>query len=210
VLKKLRERHPDKPLFAIGVSLGGNVLAKWLGEQGEAAQEWMDAAVIVSPPFDPVVAAPRFHQELFGLYAKHFVNTLVPKALDVAQRFPGFLDEEAINAVHDFYTFDTAVTAKMAGYKDAEDYWRHTACGQFLKGIKVPTLLISAKDDQFILPESLPVELANGSSYLYPLFPDKGGHVGFVSGPAPGFSRYWYEEQTVRFFETQLRLRASD
>ena len=210
VLKKLRERYPDKALFAIGISLGGNVLAKWLGEQKEAAQQWVDAAVIISPPFDPVAAAPRFHKELFGFYAKHFVSTLIPKALDVTRRFPRLLDEEAIRQSHDFYAFDTAVTAKLTGYKDAEDYWAHTACGQFLEGIRVPTLLISAKDDQFILPESQPTELANGSPYLYPLFPDDGGHVGFVSGPAPGLSRYWYEEQTMRFFETQLMLRVVD
>ncbi len=209
VLKKLRERHPDKPLFAIGISLGGNVLAKWLGEQGEAARQWVDASAIVSPPFDPAAAAPRFHKELYGLYARHFVKTLVPKALDVTRRFPGVFDEEAIKQARDFYAFDTAVTAKLTGYKDAEDYWSHTACGQFLEGIRVPTLLISAKDDQFILPESLPVELANESPYLYPQFPDSGGHVGFVSGTAPGFSRYWYEDQTLRFFETQLRLRKS-
>ncbi len=210
VLKRLRERYPEKPLFAIGISLGGNVLAKWLGEQGEAAQQWVDAAVIISPPFDPVAAAPKFHKELRGLYARHFVNTLVPKALDVARRFPGLFDEEAIRQCRDFYAFDTAVTAKLAGYKDAEDYWAHTACGQFVEGIRVPTLLISAKDDPFILPESQPVEIASESPYLYPLFPDNGGHVGFVSGPAPGFSRYWYEEQTLRFFETQIRLRMKE
>ncbi|HDP34269.1 MAG TPA: alpha/beta hydrolase [Candidatus Hydrogenedentes bacterium] len=210
VLRNLRERYRGRPLFAIGISLGGNVLAKWLGEQGRDARRWLDAAVIVSPPFDPVAAAPRFHRELFGLYARHFVKTLVPKALDVSRRFPGLLNENEIRKACDFYSFDTAVTAPMAGYRDAEDYWRHTGCGRFLQGVAVPTLLICAADDQFILPECLPHKIAGDSPYLYPLFPKKGGHVGFVSGPAPCLARYWYEEQALRFLKAQLRYGTRD
>ncbi len=207
-LTRLRDRYPDQPVYAIGISLGGNVLGKWLGEQGVRACAYVDAAAMVSPPFDPLAAAPRFHKELFGLYARHFVKTLVPKALDVARRFPGLLDEEAVRRANDFYTFDTAVTAQLNGYKDAEDYWAHTACGQFLQGIRVPTLLVAAEDDQFILPECLPRAIADQSPYLYPQFSRRGGHVGFVAGPAPGCTRYWYEEQTLRFFRVQLRLRS--
>ena len=207
VLQRLRVRHPDQPLFTIGISLGGNVLCKWLGEQGEKAVPLVDAATVISPPFDPLAAAPRFHKELFGLYARHFVKTLAPKALDVARRFPGLLDEEEVRRTHDFYTFDTAVTARLAGYKDAEDYWAHTGCGQFLGDIRVPTLLVASEDDQFLLPECLPRAIAGQSPYLYPQFTERGGHVGFVSGCMPLCPRYWYESQTLRFFDAQIRLR---
>ncbi len=205
VLHKLRERYPDQPRYAIGISLGGNVLAKWLGEQGEAAREFLDAAVVISAPVNTVDVAPTFHKLLGGFYAAHFVKTLKPKALDLLKRYPGLFDEAAVRATHDFYSFDTAVTAKLYGYKDAEDYWRQNACGQFLPGIRIPTALIMSSDDQFILPEYMPQEAADASPHLYPLFTEKGGHAAFVSGPLPCCARYWYEEQSLRFFNAILK-----
>ena len=207
VLQQLRARYPDQPRFGIGVSLGGNVMTKWLGERGDAAREYLQAATVISPPFDPVITAPVFHKLLWGFYAWHFVRTLKPKALDVARRFPGLLDEDAVRQAHDFYTFDDAVTSRLYGFENAEEYWRKNGCGQFVEHIRVPTLLIASRDDQFVLPEVLPEEAARTSPYLYPLFTDRGGHAAFVSGPVPGYARYWYEEQSLRFFKTQLRLR---
>lgn len=205
VIHKLRERYPDQPRFGMGVSLGGNVLAKWMGQQGEAARAFLDAAVVISPPVDPVTVAPTFHKLLKGFYAHHFVQTLKPKALDILRRYPGLFDEEEVRKSHDFYSFDDAVTAKLYGYKDAVDYWRQNGCGQFLEGIRVPTALIISSDDQFVLPECVPRETADHSPYLYPLFTDKGGHAAFVSGPLPWRARYWYEEQSLRFLSAQLQ-----
>lgn len=208
VLHRLRDRYPNQPRFSIGISLGGNVLSKWMGSQGDEARALLDAAVVISPPFDPVATAPTFHKLLWGFYAWHFVRTLKPKALDVASRFPGLLNEEEVRKAHDFYTFDDAVTAKLNGFENAVDYWGKTACGQFLEGIRVPTLLIASRDDQFVLPECLPDEVANNSPHLYPLFTDKGGHVAFVYGALPWRARYWYEEQSIRFFKARLQVQS--
>lgn len=205
VLHKLRERYPSQPRFAIGVSLGGNVLSKWMGEQGDGAREFLDAAVVISPPVDPVTVAPTFHKLLWGFYAYHFVRTLRPKALDVTKRFPGLLDEQAVRRAHDFYSFDDAVTSKLYGFENAEDYWGKNNCANFLGDIRVPTALIVSRDDQFVLPECMPEETAAKSPYLYPLFTDKGGHVAFVYGATPFSARYWYEEQAVRFFNALLQ-----
>ncbi|NLV43591.1 MAG: alpha/beta fold hydrolase [Candidatus Hydrogenedentes bacterium] len=205
VLQKLRERYPNQPRFAIGISLGGNVLSKWMGQQGDAAREFLDAAVVISPPVEPVTVAPTFHKLLWGFYAYHFVRTLKPKALDVLRRYPGLLDEEAVKKAYNFYTFDDAVTSKLNGYKDAVDYWEQNDCGRFLADIRVPTLLIISGDDQFILPACMPRETSDNSPYLYPQFTDKGGHAAFVSGPLPCSARYWYEEQSLRFLKAQLQ-----
>lgn len=204
VMGRLRERFPNQPRFAIGVSLGGNVLAKWLGQQGESARNLLDASVVISPPVDPVTVAPAFHKLLWGFYAYHFVRTLRPKALDVLRRFPGLFDEKAVRKAHDFYTFDDAVTSRLYGYKDAVDYWAKNGCGQFLPGIRIPTLLIISGDDPFVLPECLPVETAEKSPWLYPQFPDHGGHAAFVYGATPFCARYWYEDQALRFFKGML------
>lgn len=200
VIHKICEMHPNQQRFAIGVSLGGNVLAKLLGEQGPKAKGLLDAAAVISAPFDPVATAPTFHQLLWGFYAWHFVRTLKKKALDIARRYPGLLDETAIRRAYDFYTFDDAVTATLYGFANAIDYWEKSSCTPKLKDICIPTLLIASRDDQFVLPEVLPIDICDASPYLYPLFTDKGGHAAFVYGTLPCCARYWYEEQTIRFF----------
>lgn len=206
VLRHLKERHPERPLFAIGISLGGNVLARWLGEQREQARDVVDGAAVISVPYDPVGTAPRFHRELFGVYVWHFVHTLKAKALDLARRHPGILDEATISRARSFYDFDNAVTAPLYGFKHAEEYWSRTVCTPLLCDIRVPTLLLTSEDDPFVLPERLPLATAEASPWLYPQFTRKGGHAGFVQGFWPGGARYWYEDQTVRFFEALLRL----
>lgn len=205
VLEHFRERYPDRPIFGIGISLGGNVLGKLLGEEGENARLWMDGAFLLSPPYEPQTAAPYFHQLFNGFYARHFIKTMKPKALDLAWRFPGLLDEDAIRNSDDFYTFDSAVTAPLNGFVDAEDYWKKTGCGQFLPGVRVPTLLMTALDDFFILPECMPYEAVEQSPWLYPLFTERGGHGAFICGPLPFLTRSWYEEQSLRFFRMLLK-----
>ncbi|NLN92912.1 MAG: hypothetical protein GX130_06370 [Candidatus Hydrogenedens sp.] len=205
VLEKLRERYPDRPFFGIGVSLGGCVLGNLLGLEGERARQWLDGAMLLSPPYDPAMTAPYFHEVLNGFYVRHFIVGMKEKALGLAERFPGLLDEEALQEVRDFYDFDNAVTAPLNGFSGAEDYWEKTGCGQQLPGIQVPTLLITALDDFFVLPQCVPYEAAEKSPWLYPLFTDRGGHGAFVYGPLPVWTRSWYEEQSVRFFKALLR-----
>ena len=204
VIRRLREQYPERPLFAVGISLGGNVLAKWLGEQGETAQEYIQGASVISVPYDPVRTAPHFHRLLFGLYVRHFVHTLVPKALDLSRRYPGLLDEEKVRRARSFYDFDNAVTAPLYGFSDAEDYWARSVCTPHLPDIRVPTLLLTSTDDPFVLPEYVPRQVAEESPWLYPMFTDRGGHAGYAFGSTPWRLRYWYEEQSLRFFQALL------
>lgn len=208
VARLLRGRNPGQTLYLVGISLGGNVVAKWLGEQGEAAAGIVDGAAVVSPPFNPLVSAPDFHRILGGFYAKRFLSTLVPKALDKAEQFPDRLDAEKIRASKDFYDFDTHATAALHGFEDAEDYWRKVGCHQFLPAIRVPTLLITSEDDPFNPPETVPYG-ADESPWLHPQWTARGGHVGFIAGRSPFRARCWYEEQTLRFFLACEALRAA-
>lgn len=200
VARLLRARAPGQRVYALGISLGGNVVAKWLGEQGPAAAELVDGAAVISPPFNPHVSAPDFHEILGGFYAQRFLKTLVPKALAKAEQFPDLLDADAIRASKDFYDFDTHATAALHGFKDAEDYWRRVGCHQFLPDIRVPTLLLTSEDDPFNPAETIPRAIAEESPWLHPQWTARGGHVGFITGPTPLRARCWYEEQTLRFF----------
>ena len=200
VMRTIRERFTPSRLYAVGVSLSGNQIAKWLGEEGAAAAELLDAASVISPPFDLAVSGPVLDHRLFGLYTRNFLRTLVPKAVEKERQYPGCLDVEAIRRCTTFAEFDTLATAALHGFADNEDYWRSVGCGQFLGGVRVPTLLVAAADDPFNPGSTIPRELADDSPWLVPAFTDRGGHVGFVHG-SPWRTRHWAEEVTVGFLK---------
>ena len=186
MLRHVKSRHPDAPLYAVGVSLGGNALLKWLGEQGTAASSLVDRAVAVSAPVDLTAAGHALDQGFNrSVYTARFLTTLKAKALRKAEKFPGLLDAQAIEASTTFREFDTLVTARLHGYRDADDYWLRVSSKPLLKSIAVPTLVINARNDPFLPADALP-----GPSEVAPAVqleqPETGGHVAFPSGPFPG------------------------
>jgi len=200
VVRTLIAQRPDIALYLCGVSLGGNVLGKWLGEQGDAVPANIRAACAISAPFDPAISAPQFHKILYGFYAWNFLRTLVPKAIEKERQFPGSYDIEAVKRSRDFYDYDTRVTAALHGFDDATDYWTRVGSHQYLPAVRVPLLLLSSADDPFNPPETLPLAQVAASPYLIPQFTDHGGHVGFVGSRGAFAPSYWAEEQLVRFF----------
>ena len=200
VVGELPERLGVTRLYLAGVSLGANVLCKWLGEQGESVPEIVHAAAAISPPFRPDVAVDYFEKSFFGLYTKKFLRTLIPKALEKERQFPGCLDVEAVRACRNFRIYDTEVTARLHGFEDAMDYWQKVGCAQFLESIRVPTMLVTSADDPFNPASTIPREVADASPWLYPQWTDRGGHVGFVGGRWPWRPAYWLDQHLVRFF----------
>lgn len=200
VVRTLIAQRPEIVLYLCGVSLGGNVVGKWLGEQGEAVPRQIRAGCVISAPFNPAISAPQFHKILFGFYAWNFLRTLVPKAVAKAEQFPGIYDVEAVRRSRDFYEYDTRVTAALHGFDDATDYWNRVGSHQYLPQVRVPLLLLSAVDDPFNPPETLPRAQVGASPWLIPQFPAHGGHVGFVGQQGLLTPRYWADEQLARFF----------
>lgn len=187
-------------LYIAGFSLGGNVLVKWLGESARAVPANVYAAAAVSVPYDLMVSGPNIDQVLGGLYSRHFLRSLVQKAEMKERQHPGSLDMDRVRGARTLYEFDNHATAALHGFADADHYYRTQRSGQFLGGVRIPTLLLSAADDPFNPASTLPRSLADQSVYLHPQFTERGGHVGFVYG-TPFAPRYWAEEQTVRFFQ---------
>lgn len=180
-----RLRQGAAPMFAVGVSLGGNALLKWLGEQGAVACEVVKAAATVSAPLDLPAAGAALDQGFARVYTAHFLNTLKRKALAKLERFPGLYDRKALLEIGSIEAFDTLVTAPLHGYRDAADYWRQSASKPWLTHIRVPTLVINARNDPFMPGRVLP-EADEVSAQVTLDFPAQGGHVGFVSGAFPG------------------------
>lgn len=198
MLAEIRKRAPGTPLYAAGVSLGGSALLNWLGRQENRAAAVVTAAASISAPIDLTAAGIAIGQGLNRIYTRHFLQTLKPKALAMARRFPGKLDENAIRRAASMHAFDDAVTGPLHGFDGAEDYWRRASSKPWLRSIAVPTLVLNAMNDPFIPASSLPVDSEVSRAVVLEK-PATGGHGGFTSTPFPG-RLDWLPERLVSFF----------
>lgn len=201
VVRRLREREPATPLAAIGVSLGGNVLLKWLGETGANAP--IVAAVAISVPYLLNRAADRLESGFSKLYQWHLLLSL--RATFAAKRkvvtLP--LSIERLSQLKSFRDFDTHVTAPLHGFRDADHYYAEASSRPFLRGIGVPTLLIHARDDPFMMPDVVPDPHELADCVTLEVY-TRGGHVGFVAGRWPWRPEYWLEERVPAFLRAYL------
>ena len=199
ILKRLKERAGEAPLYAAGVSLGGNVLAKWLGEHAREALAVVEGAAVVSAPVDLMAGGEALGHGFGRVYTWHFMRTLRANALERLERFPGLFDGEALRRARTLRDFDNVVTAPLHGFRDTDDYWTRASAKPWLSRIRVPTLLLNARDDPFLPEAALPTE-REVSDAVKLEFPARGGHVGFVSGPFPGHIE-WLPKRILHFFE---------
>ena len=193
VLRHLAEADPGSALSAVGVSLGGNVLLKWLGEN--PAQTALAAAAAVSVPYDLGAGARYMDGGIGRIYVRRFVRTLSVKAAGLAARFPEVaarIDVPRARAANTFREFDDAATAPLHGFAGADDYYAQSSSLEFVEKIATPTLCLSAQDDPF-LPRRVLDEVRERASSSVELWTTaRGGHIGFVAGTAR--PRYWAEE----------------
>jgi predicted alpha/beta-fold hydrolase len=198
MLATIRAQVLAAPLFAAGVSLGGSALINWLGREEQRAGALVRAAAAVSTPLDLTAAGIAVDQGWNRIYSRHFLQTLVPKSLAMAQRFPGALDAAAIRRADSMYSFDAAVTAPLHGFAGTADYWTRASSKPWLRSVAVPTLVLNARNDPFIPAASLP-DRGEVSGAVTLEQPDAGGHAGFLGRPFPG--RFgWLPQRLVAFF----------
>jgi predicted alpha/beta-fold hydrolase len=198
ILQTIRAMEPSAPIFAAGVSLGGSALLNWLGREEYCARDVLEAAAAVSTPLDLTAAGIAIGQGLNRIYARHFLATLVPKALAMASRFPAALDPTAIALCRTMHRFDEVVTAPLHGFRGADDYWQRASSKPWLKGIAVRTLVLNARNDPFIPAESLP-RRSEASAAVTLEQPEGGGHGGFLDARFPG-SLGWLPGHLTDFF----------
>ncbi|MFN3565860.1 MAG: YheT family hydrolase [Burkholderiaceae bacterium] len=184
ILRRVHARWPQARLHAAGVSLGGNALAKWLGEREDDAR-FVAAAASVGSPLDLAAGGAALNRGFNRVYERAFLATLKPKALAKARRFPGVARAEAIARARSLREFDDAFTAPVHGFRDADDYWSRASGKAWLPGVKVPHLVLNARNDPFVPAASLPRE-DEVSRHVVVEQPEEGGHVGFPQGAPPG------------------------
>ncbi len=197
----LQMREPQVPLFAVGISLGGNVLLKWLGQTGETNP--LQAAVAVSVPFLLHVAADTLNRGIAKIYQRYLLRNLINS---YHLKFSGRvapLDLQRVANIKTIREFDDLVTAPLHGFDDADHYYAVASSRQYLKTITKPTLIIHAKDDPFMTSRAVPSTDEISPSTVLELS-EQGGHVGFVAG-SPLKPSYTLDTRIRDFLVTQLQ-----
>ncbi len=189
ILARLRQGYAG-PMLAVGISLGGNALLRWAGEAGDDAAQSVSAVAAVSSPIDMAAGGWAIGRGFNRLvYTTMFLRSMKPKALQKLAQHPGLFDPQALAAARDLHAFDNVFTAPLHGFKNTEDYYARASAKPHLHRIRIPALVLNARNDPFVPAWSLPDarEVANDAVTLWQ--PAQGGHVGFPDGHLPGHVR---------------------
>ena len=188
LLQRLRARR-QRPLLAVGISLGGNALLRWAQEHGAQAGATAAAVASVCSPLD-LAAAGRDIDRGFNrlVYARMFLATMKPRALARLARHPGLFDGERVRRARTIREFDDAFTAPLHGFAGVDDYYARASARPRLALLRIPTLVLHACNDPFVPAECRPAA-AEAGPLLTLWQPAQGGHCGFPAGAPPGHVR---------------------
>ncbi len=198
VVKHALALHPAKRVDLIGFSLGGNLTLKYVGERGTEIDPAINRAVAFSVPCELACSSAKLAEWQNRIYMERFMKSLREKVIRKHRHFPGELDVTGVDAMRTFAEFDDRFTAPLHGFRNASDYWKRSSCRQFLKGIAIPTLLVSAVNDPILGAACYPREEAEASESFFLEIPAQGGHVGFGAG-----KEYWSEERAAEFLSAR-------
>lgn len=195
-LHTLAAREPDSKKYVVGFSLGGNVLLKWLGEQG--SQALITGAVAVSVPFQLNRAADRLNAGFSRVYQSYLLRQLRKLLRPKMIAHQNLVLQHALETTTCFWTFDDQVTAPMYGFENVHAYYNDSSSKPYLARIATPTLIIHAKDDPFMTPDVIPSDEELSPMVTLELS-EGGGHVGFIGGCIPGRPNYWLDSRIPLF-----------
>lgn len=192
------------PRLAVGVSLGGNALLRWAEEAGETAADVVKAVAAVSSPIDLAAGGHAIGRGFNRhTYTRMFMRSLRPKTLLKLKNHPGLFDRDKMLAARDLYAFDNLYTAPVHGFRDTDDYWHRGSAKPHLHRIRIPGLVVNARNDPFVPAASLPGPHEVGR-HVTLWQPARGGHAGFASGAFPGHLR-GLPDEVVRWLGQHIR-----
>lgn len=206
-LQRIATLHPGAPLLACGVSLGGNVLTKLVGDHAVELPDTLRAAVGVSVPFDLARGSRHIGTGVSRLYERWFLRTLRAKAIEKAARYPDrFPSADRIARIRTLWEFDDLITGPLHGFTDAADYYARASAKPYVASARVPLLLLSAVDDPFLPADVLDEvrTLAGTNRHVELEFLPWGGHVGFVTGGSTGGTRSYLASRVPEFLARHL------
>jgi uncharacterized protein len=206
-LRRVSALSPGAPLIACGVSLGGNVLTKLLGDHHVPLPPNLVGAAAVSVPFDLERGSRHISTGASRMYEQWFLRSLRVKAIEKAGRYPElFPPAGTIQKIRTLWEFDDVITAPLHGFAGATDYYTRSSGKHFVQGVRIPLLLLSAADDPF-LPSDVLDEVsdrAKTNALVQTEFVARGGHVGFVAHESLWRSRSYLAERVPSFLASVL------
>lgn len=207
VVNHLIDEYDYEHIIIVGFSLGGNMTLKYFGEQGNSISSQIKGGIAVSVPIDLVTSQAEMNKMKNKVYMEVFLKSIKNKVLEKLHKFPDFqIDKDKLFKATKFKHIEYLYTAPVFGFKSPEDYWVRASSKPYIPNIKVPTLLISSKDDSFLSKECYPFDEAHNSEYFFFEAPNYGGHVGFMSSFKPSENR-WLEKRMHQFIEKEINLK---
>ena len=211
VIDRIIQEFPDVPLALAGVSLGGNVLLRYLGERSTRLPSQLAGAVAISVPFDLSRSSGRINRGFSRIYQRFFLGSLRRKAQEKAKLFPDLAPLSEIESLRTLADFDNLITGPLHGYRDAQDYYTRASSLPVLEDIRLNTLLLSAVDDPMLPPEVLDDvrNIAQKNPFLHLEFVAKGGHAGFIAGSLPWRPCYYAEHRAGDFLSEMFERKSA-
>lgn len=201
VLQHILEPGNYIEVALVGFSLGGNVILKYLGEQGARLHPLVKKAVVFSAPCDLASSALELSRPSNRFYLRRFLRMLHGKIRMKMQLMPDRIADRGFAKIKTFKDYDDRYTSAIFGFGGAEDYWARASSRPGIPRIVIPTLLVNAADDPFLAEPCYPTDEAEASASFYLEIPEHGGHVGFVAfGP---LGDYWSERRAVSFLNEE-------
>lgn len=201
IVSELIEGDGLNEIYLIGFSLGGNIVLKLAGEYGAAIPAAIRGVVTVSPSIDLASCADAIELRKNVVYNMRFVWSLRSRMRRKARLFPDRYDSSLLRGVWTIRQFDDAYVAPHCGFRDSADYYERASALRVMDRIRVPSLIIHAKDDPVIPYAQFERSEVTANPHVTLLAPDQGGHVGFISANGEGEDRFWAEATAIRFAE---------
>lgn len=206
VVGELIERDGLPEVFAVGFSMGGNLVLKMAGEWRESAPRELRAVIGICPSCDLGACADAIGELRNRIYERHFVRRLKRRMIDKAKLFPEKYPLNGLAKIRSVREFDDAITAKFCGFRDADDYYTRSSALSLLAEIRVPTLILAAQDDPMIPFRSLDAEKLAANPRITVEAPRYGGHCAFIATKRIG-ERFWAEARIVEFCREHSRFK---
>jgi predicted alpha/beta-fold hydrolase len=199
VIEHAVKTMPYQKIVLIGFSMGGNLSLVYLGNKGSRINSKIEKTVVFSVPCDLKASTWELAKFTNKIYMRQFLKTLHQKIRAKMELMPGLINDDDYHLIKNFKDYDDRYTAPLHGFKNAEDYWSKSSSNQYIPEVKVPTLIVNARNDPFIADGCYPIKETSNSKYVYLEMPRSGGHVGFIQFKKD--KSYWSEERTIEFLE---------
>jgi uncharacterized protein len=199
ILRIYASSEPEREMMVVGVSMGGNIVLKLLGEWGDEAPEAVRAAAVISPLVDLAASSPLMDRRANWLYRRYYVGRLKRRVLENAPQLRGHVDLRRLRRVRTVREFDEIVTVPLSGYRHVSDYYREAGAAPLLGRIRVPTLIVHSRDDPFLPAAPLETSAVADNPFITLVLTSAGGHGAFLEARPTDLDRCWAENRVIDF-----------